>query len=369
MRKNNFYLNRREIILVASIFVAVMVIGVGTYAAYIYHKANEAIESMAAPSTSSKPSTTQGAIPGATPGAIDKQKGEGLQPMTFMITGVDSRDGSDGSMNTDVMMLVALNPQTNAATIVSIPRDLEVKAGEFSAHKINYFYPYYYNQDRTTAITNAKVFYSELFGVPLDYMAVIDFQGFVQVVDELGGLKLDVDMDMKYIDNEDGTDINLVQGYQELDGKNALDFVRYRKSNRGTAESSDLARNQRQQQVIKQLVDKLGSFNGLANLGDILEIIGGNVKSDIPADTLRSWIKSFRELKPDQIEFIHLDGEWQSPYIVPKEEDLKAAILAFKNRVGLIEDPSSGLDDLAAKMGLVPEANSPEVDFDNSSAN
>ncbi|MBC8078981.1 MAG: LCP family protein [Gorillibacterium sp.] len=354
MKKIKLHLNRRDIILVVSIFFTVFLVGVGIYAAYIYNKANEAIDKMAAPHTTNQPSHE--ATPRKTFEATGIKKVEGLRPMTFMLTGVDSRDGSDGSMNTDVMMMVALNPQTSSATIISIPRDLEVKPGEFSAHKVNYFYPYYYNSDKTTAITNAKSFYSDLFGIHLDYMAVIDFQGFVQVVDELDGLKLDVDMDMKYVDHEDGTNINLMEGLQKLDGKNALDFVRYRKSNRGTAESSDFARNQRQQQVIKQLVDKLGSLNGLANLGDILEIVGSNVKTDIPADTLRTWIKSFQELKPDQIEFIHLEGEWESPYIVPKEEDLKAAIIAFKSRVSLTKGTSLEPEDLTSKIGLVPSS-------------
>lgn len=344
-----FNLNRKRIIMIISICLAVVLVGAGGYAIYIYNKVNQAIAHMSGPSESPAATPTGGG--GPTPQPTDKE--EGIAPMAFMITGVDSRSGSDGSMNTDTMMLVALNPRTSSATVISIPRDLEVKPGMLSAHKINYFYPYFYNRGRETAIPNAKAFYAELFGVELDYMAVIDFNGFVQVVDELGGLTLDVDMDMRYVDNEDGTNINLKKGVQKLDGKNALDFVRYRKSNGGTAESSDLARNQRQQQVIKQLLDKFASFHGLANLGDVLEIIGNNVKTDVPASEMRSWLLSFNKLKPEQVDFIHLEGDWRSPYIVPKEEDMKRAIEAFQKTMG---KESEGLDQLIDRLGLVPES-------------
>jgi len=341
----------RRWIIGISVSLGVVLSAGGAYTGFIYHRANQAIHHIAA-------SPNPAASAGATAPSATSALGEEDKPISFLLTGVDSRGGSDGSMNTDVIMLLALNPKTDSATIVSLPRDLELKPGDIRSHKANYFFPYYYLQDQSTAFAKTKELYTRLFGVPIDYMAMIDFQGFREVVDQLGGVRVNVDMDMKYRDTSDGTDIDLKKGVQTLNGKDALDFVRYRKSNQGTAESSDTARNERQQQVIRQIADKLTSVNGLANLGSILDIAGENVKSDIPESQLKDWIGRIRDLKPDEIEFLHLDGEWISPYIVPKESELKTALTAYRNRLGLEPDEGNGaqLERLADSVGLLPDS-------------
>ncbi|MCZ8518109.1 MULTISPECIES: LCP family protein [Paenibacillus] len=315
--------------------LAILGAGAAAYAGYLFHQADRALQSMSV--ASSSPLKT-GLLSGEASASAAKWK-----PMSFLLTGVDSRGGSGGSMNTDVLMLVTLNPDTRKATVVSIPRDLEMKPKEFglSAHKANYYYAYYYNQDKDSAIPNTKELFSDMFGLPIDYMAAIDFDGFRDVVDELGGIEAYVDMDMRYVDTWDGTDINLKQGQQTLNGKQTLDFLRYRKSNRGTEESSDTARNERQQKVLDELLGKMTSFSGIAGWGGILEIAGKSVKTDIPAEELRRFILSFQKLKPDQIEFIHLNGRWDSPYIVPKEEDLSAAIASLRTQLALPAETST----------------------------
>ncbi|MGF7032100.1 LCP family protein required for cell wall assembly [Paenibacillus mucilaginosus] len=312
--------------------LAVLGAGAAAYAGYLFFQADKALQNMSV----ATPSPIKTGLLSGEASASEAT----WRPMSFLLTGVDSRGGSGGSMNTDVLMLVTLNPESRKATVVSIPRDLEMKPKEFglSAHKANYYYAYYYNQDKNSAIPKTKELFSDMFGLPIDYMAAIDFDGFRDVVDELGGIETYVDMDMRYVDTWDGTDINLKQGLQTLNGKQTLDFLRYRKSNRGTEESSDTARNERQQKVLDELLDKMTSFSGIAGWGGILEIAGKSVKTDIPADELRRFILSFQKLKPDSIEFIHLNGRWESPYIVPKEEDLAAAIASLRAQLELPAD-------------------------------
>ncbi|WJH35146.1 LCP family protein [Paenibacillus sp. CC-CFT747] len=251
----------RKVIITLFIGMALAAGGAAAYAGYLYTKANDALDKM----SGSQPSG------GAEEKADDSRK---WRPMTFLLTGIDSREGSGGTMNMDVMMLAALNPETHKMTVVSLPRDMLLKSKHHGRHKANYFFPYFYNQDKNTALQETKRFFSDMFEVPIDYMAVIDFDGFSRTVDELGGLKLDVDMDMRYTDRADGTDINLRKGLQELDGKQTLDFVRYRKSNNGTEESSDLERNARQQQVLTGLLDKLTSSEAFRN-GAAFSILPG----------------------------------------------------------------------------------------------
>jgi anionic cell wall polymer biosynthesis LytR-Cps2A-Psr (LCP) family protein len=137
-------------------------------------------------------------------------------------------------------------------------------------------------------------------------------------------------MDMRYQDESDGTDIHLNKGIQQLNGKQVLDFIRYRKSNLGTAESSDMERNQREQLVLNQLLDKLTTLNGLTAWAGVLDIIGSAIKTDIPADEIRALTKSYRDLKPSTVRYIQLKGEWESPYLVVKQQDLEEAFDALR---------------------------------------
>ncbi|MEW9698969.1 LCP family protein [Paenibacillus sp. SI8] len=302
------------------------------YAAYLYNKLNRTLDHIAAPDTTLEQRTAN-----TTNNIVQLQHTSDkiAEPITFLLTAIDEREGSTGSLNTDVMMLFSVNPETHQATVLSIPRDLEVRAEESgleASHKANYFYAYYYNQNKETAISHTKQLFSRLYDVPIDFMAVINFDGFRKMVDQLGGMTVDVDMDMRYEDESDGTNIHLDKGIQHLDGKQVLDFIRYRKSNLGTAESSDIVRNQREQLVLNQLLEKLTSLNGVTAWGKMLDIIGGSVKTDVPADELRRFTGSYKELKPSNINFIHLDGEWESPYVVIKQQDLDQALTALKEQ-------------------------------------
>ncbi|CAK4814071.1 unnamed protein product [Aphanomyces euteiches] len=165
-------------------------------------------------------------------------------------------------------------------------------------------------------------------------------------------------MDMRYTDTADGTNINLKKGLQHLSGKQALDFVRYRKSNLGTDESSDIARNERQQQVLSGMLDEMTSLGGITQWGKILDIIGDHVKTDIPADQLRSWILHFQDVKPQQVLTMPLTSRWENPYVYLKEEDVTAAFSALRTQVGLPSDLSIKPADI---MSIDPAAPTSEV--------
>ncbi|GAA3405999.1 LCP family protein [Paenibacillus hodogayensis] len=321
----------KRIAIAAVAVCGVLVAGAATYAGILAHKADTALSRISAGAGEGAP---------AAPIVPDKGKDPAMKPMLFLIAGVDNREGGGGSMNTDVMMLAALNPERRAATIVSLPRDVQLKPKGLSSQKANYYYAYYYNKDRNEAITNTKSFFGDLLGLPVDYMAVINFDGFRKLVDALGGVRLEVDMDMRYIDDEDGTNINLKKGLQTLTGSQTLDFVRYRKSNQGTAESSDIARNERQHIVLEQLLDKLTTLGGITQWGKVLDIAGQSLKTDIPESVLRDWIGQFRQLKPERIDFVPIDGKWDSPYIVPAESAVQAAVNALRAQLELPENPS-----------------------------
>lgn len=303
----------RKVLMIINVVIIAILLGVGIYIGYLYNKANTAIQLVAAPNEPANPT--------------DYVEKESFQPMTFLFAGVDSRNGGEGMMNTDVLMLVSFNPLTKSASLLSLPRDLLLKPASLPSHKANFYYAYYYIKNKSEVIPNTKRFFSDLLGFPIDHMVVMNFDALRQTVDALGGLQLNVDMDMKYKDSADGTYIDLKKGLQTLNGQQVLDFVRYRKSNLGTRESSDFARNDRQQQVIKQIIEKLSHFQGISQWGKVLDIIGENVKSDIPASDLQQWIYHFPEIKPNQIRSLQLESIWKSPYVYAKKEDLQQALI------------------------------------------
>lgn len=247
------------------------------------------------------------------------------KPISLLLLGIDSRP-EGGSLNTDVIMVAALNPESKSAAVVSIPRDTYMKASQgLRANKANAFYPNLMAASKSTAQQKIKLVFGSALNVPIDYVVTVNFQGFKDVVDALGGITVDVDMDMRYVDKADGTNINLKKGVQKLDGQKTLDFVRYRKSNNGTAESSDLERNARQQLVVAQVLEKLKSPTALLKAGEMMDALGNNVTTDIPSAQLKDMIRTYIGMSKDNINYIHLEGEWKSPYVNVAEADWQKA--------------------------------------------
>lgn len=301
---------------------------IAMFIGFVYIKAEQTLDKVSAQPSHTEPDkpTDEDSTEPAKTNSDEKNR-----PVMFLLTAIDHRPGSDGSLNTDVIMLMVWEPETKSITLLSVPRDLKMQPPGFNPHKANYYYAYYYNQDKNSALSNTKQLYREYFDLPIDYMAIINFDGFRDLVDVLGGTTIDVEMNMRYVDPTDGTNINLKKGLQQLDGKNTLDYLRYRKSNYGTAESSDMERNQRQQLVFKQLIDKLTSLNGISKIDKLFDIVGDNLQTDIPADVLREWVLNARKLKPTEFNTLTVDSEWISPYIYVDEDQWDEALQQLRD--------------------------------------
>ncbi|MFK7693413.1 LCP family protein [Paenibacillus sp. HJGM_3] len=294
------------------VLILILVLGALGYAGYLYWQINQAIDHV------------------GTNAPVAPDQSAKSKPLTILLLGTDTRSET-GSLNTDVIMVASMNPNTQKATLVSIPRDTQVKLSGVKTNKANAFYANYVAADKKTAQTKTKELFGRYLNVKIDYMAIINFQGFEDVIDKLGGLTIDVDMDMCYVDKFDGTNIKLRKGVQPLDGKKTLDFVRYRKSNCGTAESNDMERNERQQQVIDRMVGKLKSVEGVLKLGQVIESAAESVQTDIPSVQIKTFLGTYIGIDRDKINYIHLEGDWQSPYVILKNEELKAAQAALRD--------------------------------------
>jgi polyisoprenyl-teichoic acid--peptidoglycan teichoic acid transferase len=304
--------------------LVVAIVGTASYGVYLYAKANKTVEKIGASSTENE--------------EVTETPVEAAKPITMLLLGIDNRKAT-GSMNTDVIMLASLNPEQKSASIVSLPRDTKMMpSGWREPEKANYFYAYYYNKDKTTVLKNTKKVFSEFFGVPIDAAVTVDFEGFRKAIDELGGITVNVEHDMRYVDKFDGTDINLKKGTQTVNGKQALDYIRYRKSNPQykTPESSDLKRNERQQEVINQMVSKVFTLGGVMKLGQLMDVVGDHAKTDIPSNILLDFFEKYIGIDLNKIEYVSLVGDWDGEkFIIVEPEEILRGGNALRQQIGL----------------------------------
>lgn len=330
---------RRRWLRIFAALVCTVILLLGAYVGYLIYVANGALDNVAANSD----------VVDTTVKETDRAQ---VKPISLLLLGLDYRKET-GSKNTDVIMMAAFNPKTKTATVVSIPRDTLIKLEDYKKHKANAYYAIFLNQAREKgaddeaadqeARAETRLMYSKFFDVPIDYTAVLDFQGFVDVVDALGGVDVYVDQDMRYVDNADGTNIDLTEGNQTLNGEDALGFVRYRKSNRGTAGSSDFERNDRQSRVLGALVDKMKSFGTFTKFGSVIGAVGDNMRTDIPKAQITNMLSTYFSINRENIRFIPLGGTWKSPYVYLDEaklEEAKRALAEELSPEGRSADPA-----------------------------
>jgi LCP family protein required for cell wall assembly len=259
-------------------------------------------------------------------------------PIALLVMGLDTRPKL-GSLNTDVLMAAALDPEKKRAVVVTIPRDTRIDVAGYEVKKANAYYANFYSAARKKLDTKEadlkardemKELFGKFFGIPIDYTAKINFQGFSDIVDALGGIEVYVDQDMKYVDRAGDTYIDLKEGLQVLNGDQALDFVRYRQSNQGTRQSSDFERNRRQSEVLGALADRLLSLGSITKLDDVIEAVGNNLSIDMTVSEIERMIRVYFNIRRSDITFIQLEGTWRSPYVYLNEEKLEEAKAALR---------------------------------------
>ena len=210
--------------------------------------------------------------------------------VNVLVLGLDA-----GQRLSDVILVVSIDRHDNRAHFLSIPRDTRVEIEGYGYRKANAAYAY----GREALAVNTL---ESLLDVKMDGYLVIDFSGFEKIIDAIGGVPVDVVGPMKYTDVAGGLDIDIPAGYQVLDGKTAIDYVRYRESLRG-----DLGRIERQHgfiwAVIKRLIAKPDKIPMAVSL------IQQSLKSDIDLrDALPIAVDFIQSLVLDKQDFMTLPG-------------------------------------------------------------
>ncbi len=337
---------RRKARRLVFLFLFAMLLLAGGVAGAFYWKINDTIGTLSNPTRDGVNTLTE-----EVDSAYHSDK-----PISFVVLGRDTRPET-GSMNTDVMIVAVANPQTKKVTMVSLPRDTRIKIPGYSGYrKINEVYADGEAERRKAerngqvptenGVTLTKKTLKELLGIPIEHYVEVDFDGFKAVIDELGGVEVNVDRKLVYDDPTDGTHINLEPGLQLLNGEQALGYVRHRHDNRGLKYySSDFDRSRRQQEVIKAIVDKTISVEGVTKLFSIMDVAGEHIHTDMPAEKIKGLAIDFKGMSSASINSLENGAYWKSPFTYLPKENLEAIRTALQTEMGLNESVVAQLND------------------------
>lgn len=198
-------------------------------------------------------------------------KWEGTEPVNILLMGVDARGVKKGEIpRSDTMLVASLDPVKKKISVFSILRDTYVSIPDHGKKRINTAIIYGPNTAMQTV--------SDLLGIPIQYYVYTDFQGFIKLVDAVGGVDYEVEKDMVYKTIADGPDydIDLKKGYQHLDGNKALQYVRFRHD-----ATSDFTRTERQRNFLKAVADKLISTTSILKLPNILAQVTPYIETNL----------------------------------------------------------------------------------------
>lgn len=236
-----------------------------------------------------------------------EEKLKNLEEFKVLILGV-SEDIS--AVLTDTIMVASYNPRTQKAVLLSIPRDTYVGNNRYSANsydKINALYQVG-GAEKTIEAVN------KITGLNIKHYVVISNNALVDLVDEIGGVKFNVPIDMDYDSKKQGLHIHLKKGEQTLTGNQAEGLVRFRHNNDGSSYPSeygdnDYGRMKTQREFIKAVAKQTLQFKNITKIGGLIDVVKKNVKTNIKDwNIIKDYIPYAVEFNMDNLQNETLPG-------------------------------------------------------------
>ena len=286
------------------------------------------------------------AVPGATAIAVEptpdprEQIGDlpewrGVSRINILLLGIDHRPDEpiEGSRS-DTIMVVSIDPPSKSVVMISVPRDLYVTIPGFYQQRINVAH----------AVGGPALVAQTIqanFGIKIDNFARVDFSGFEQVVNAVGGVTIDVERPVKddeYPTEDYGTmRLFIPPGPILMDGRTALMYARSRHS------ESDFGRSKRQQRVLIALRERAMQMNIVSKVPTLLGIAQKAIATDLNAGEMVSLGRLGLEIERDRIRTLVVDENYADPilgpngenFLQPRRQDIQRAILrAFSEATG-----------------------------------
>ncbi|MBP2257795.1 LCP family glycopolymer transferase [Virgibacillus alimentarius] len=257
----------KKIWLIPLAILLLLVLGIGGYAFSLYNNAKNTVNNkMHDPVDSIDLNET-------------KKKIKASKSLNILLMGVDARGADKG--RSDALMVLTLNPKTDSMQIVSIPRDTRVEiAGRGTQDKINHAYAF---GGADMAVNTVENF----LDVDMDYYVSMNMEGMEELVDQLGGITVENDIewqDKKY---------HFTKGTTELDGDKAMHFVRMRKQD----PNGDFGRTTRQRKVIQGIIDKGASIGSVTKFDGMIDILGNNMATNMDFDDMKKLFSDYKNTR------------------------------------------------------------------------
>lgn len=262
-----------------------------------------------------------------------------------LIIGIDTRE-TYKLLNTDTIMLASYNYETNNVVLLSVPRDFHVQLPDkYWFQKINSIYSYAGGEDEREGLDALKGTVETVTNQEIQYYAMVDLKGFIQIIDAVGGVTVNVEnsfTDYMYPDGLKYQTVKFVAGPQTMDGETALKYSRSRHSSQN-GEGSDFARARRQQKVIIALKDKLLSSETLLSptkILDLMSAVQSNLQvSEFTTDEIQAGVdllKSFQEQNGQIYSFV-LDPSAGNYTLITSKDIVSSGAYAIGPILGLGE--------------------------------
>ena len=250
-------------------------------------------------------------LPDPHAGLSDQQK-EMLNNVNILVLGCDEREG-ENQASADVIIVATIRPDDKEVSLFSIPRDTRVAIEGHGKDKINHAMAF----GGIPLITDSVEL---LLGIQIDHAVKVNFDGFINVIDALGGVNINVPEKM-YKPLEA---IDLLPGYQTLYGEDALAFVRWRGDGLG-----DYGRIARQQQFIAALTEKVKNMS-VGQALDVLDAVMDSIETDMSVREMTSYATNLIGLSSDKVHTysfvggsVYINGV---NYVEPDMEEIKAIV-------------------------------------------
>lgn len=209
---------------------------------------------------------------------IEPPEWQGNERVNIMLLGIDARDADrHGNTRSDTIMVLSIDPLTKQAHLFSVMRDTYVPIPGYGHNRVNAAHAF-------GGPSLAMQTVSELLDLPIHYYVSIDFEGFIALVDAIGGIEFEVEKNMKYVDPTDDPAygiIDLKEGLQVLDGEKALQYVRFRHDL-----YSDFSRTERQRNLLTAVAKEMLTFSSIISLPSTLKEIQPYIKTNLTLDQM-----------------------------------------------------------------------------------
>lgn len=268
---------------------------------------------------------------------IENNKKKLDEPFTILLMGVDSteNDISNSSYNGDALMILTYNPNTYTATMLSIPRDSYMPISCLDNRKNKITHAAWYNESCIIDSLN------NTFDINIDYYIKVNFKGLVNIVDNLGGIEVNVPYSFCESDSNRLWGENTVyvkEGVQKLTGEQALALSRnrhpwpeYCSEEWTNYYSSDIIRGQNQQLVLNEIINKVKDIKSLDTIYVLLDTVKNNLSTNLTTDNILSFYNASKDISKIKIQKLYLNGydEYIYDYDYIKDKGTKLTLYDY----------------------------------------